>query len=127
MNKDQKDQQAEYNAERTANGDKRLINLLYQKIELQQAEIKDFTLAYEKRITELQNLESEIEALKKELALQRLSDIGQEIERELTDEEIVDALCLNDEDFMVYIATSPQAKEKLIQRGRAVLKKANEK
>ena len=47
--------------------------------------------------------------------------------RELTDEEIVDALCLNDEDFMVYIATSPQAKEKLIQRGRAVLKKANEK
>ena len=46
--------------------------------------------------------------------------------RELTDEEIVDALCLNDEDFMVYIATSPQAKEKLIQRGRAVLKKARE-
>jgi hypothetical protein len=98
--------QSEYNAERTANGDKRLINLLYQKIELQQAEI---------------------EVLKKELALQRLSDIGQEIERELTDEEIVDALCLNDEDFMVYIATSPQAKEKLIQRGRAVLKKASEK
>ena len=32
---------------------------------------------YAKRITEL---EAEIEALKKELALQRLSDIGQEIE-----------------------------------------------
>jgi hypothetical protein len=32
--------QAEYDAERTANGDKRLINLLYQKIELQQAEIE---------------------------------------------------------------------------------------
>jgi len=47
--------------ERTANGDKRLINLLYQKIELQQAEI---------------------ELLKKELALQRLSDISQEIENE---------------------------------------------
>jgi len=45
--------------------------------------------------------------------------------RELTDEEIVDALCLNDEDFMIYIATSPQAKEKLIQRGRAVLKCAS--
>ena len=49
--------QAEYDAERTANGDKRLINLLYQKIELQQAEI---------------------EALKQELALQRLSDFTQE-------------------------------------------------
>jgi hypothetical protein len=59
--------QAEYDAERTANGDKRLINLLYQKIELQQIEI---------------------ESLKKELALQRLSDIGQAIERELTNEEI---------------------------------------
>ena len=47
--------------ERTANGDKRLIDLLYQKIELQQAEI---------------------ESLKKELALQRLSDISQEIENE---------------------------------------------
>jgi hypothetical protein len=43
--------------ERTANGDKRLINLLYQKIELQQ---------------------TEIELLKKELALQRLSDFTQE-------------------------------------------------
>ena len=32
--------QAEYDAERTANGDKRLIDLLYQKIELQQAEIE---------------------------------------------------------------------------------------
>ena len=47
--------------------------------------------------------------------------------KELTDEEIIDASCLNDEDLMVYIATSPQAKEKLIQRGRALLKKASEK
>ena len=47
--------------------------------------------------------------------------------KELTDDEIVDALCLNDEDLMVYIATSPQAKEKMVQRGRALLKKASEK
>jgi hypothetical protein len=89
--------QSEYNAERTANGDKRLINLLYQKIELQQAEI---------------------EALKKELALQRLSDIGQEIERELTDEEILEVAKKNgwngDLGFLIRFA-------------RAILKKANEK
>jgi cell shape-determining protein MreC len=119
--KDQKDQQDEYNAERTANGDKRLINLLYQKIELQQEEIKDFTLAYEKRITELQNLESEIEALKKELALQRLSDIGQEIERELTDEEIKQIFT----DKTGYeVDTCPSA---ILEFSRAILKKAKEK
>jgi len=47
--------------------------------------------------------------------------------RELTEEEIVDALCLNQEDLIVYIATSPHAKEKMVQRGRALLKKASEK
>jgi hypothetical protein len=47
--------------------------------------------------------------------------------KELTDDEIVDASCLNDEDLMIYIATLPQVKEKLIQRGRALLKKASEK
>jgi len=47
--------------------------------------------------------------------------------KELTDDEIIDASCLNDKDAMIYIATSPQAREKLIQRGRALLKKASEK
>jgi hypothetical protein len=66
------------------------------------------------------------------MAKQRDSRVQQTVEgyaqmRELTDEEIVDALCLNDEDFMIYIATSPQAKEKLIQRGRALLKCASGK
>ena len=38
---------------------------------------------YRQAATMLRQQQSEIEALKKELALQRLSDIGQAIEREL--------------------------------------------
>ena len=37
-----------------------------------------------------QTMQEEIDELRKELALQRLSDIGQEIECELTDKEITD-------------------------------------
>ena len=37
----------------------------------------------------LRQQQAEIEALKKELALQKLSDIGQAIERVLTDKEIM--------------------------------------
>jgi hypothetical protein len=40
--------------------------------------------------TMLRQQQSEIEVLKKELALQRLSDIGQTIERELTNDEIME-------------------------------------
>ena len=43
----------------------------------------------EQAATMLRNQQAEIEALKKELALQRLSDIGQAIEGELTDKEIM--------------------------------------
>ena len=39
--------------------------------------------------TMLRQQQAEIEALKKELALQKLSDIGQAIERVLTDKEII--------------------------------------
>jgi hypothetical protein len=81
--------------ERTANGDKRLIDLLYQKIELQS---------------------KEIELLKKELALWKLSDISQEIERELTDEEIM----------QVYKEIWVSGKNTW-DFARAILKKANEK
>ena len=42
--------------------------------------------------TMLRQQQAEIESLKKELALQRLSDIGQSIERELTDEEIINII-----------------------------------
>jgi len=65
--------------ERTANGDKRLIDLLYQKIELQQAEIKALReLDYTDYLNDIYFLKLEIEDLKKELALQRLSDFTQE-------------------------------------------------
>ena len=43
----------------------------------------------DKAATMLRQQQAEIEALKKELALQRLSDIGQAIERVLTDKEIM--------------------------------------
>lgn len=47
--------------------------------------------------------------------------------RELTDKEILDAMCLNDTDLMILLELKPSAKEKTIQRGRALLKKASEK
>ena len=47
--------------------------------------------------------------------------------RELSDEEILDAMCLNDTDLMVVLEITLYAKEKMIQRGRALLKKASEK
>ena len=62
----------------------------------------------------LRQQQAEIEVLKKELALQRLSDIGQAIERELSDEKIwkLWQTHLND-DITVF--------------ARAILKKASEK
>jgi len=71
--------------------------------------------------TMLRQQQAEIEALKKELALQKLSDIGQEIERELTDEEIVnilDEICGNDKYIEVL---------NMIIFARAILKKASKK
>ena len=46
--------------------------------------------------------------------------------RELTDEEIIDAMFLNDTDLMGLLEMMPSVKEKMIQRGRALLKKAGE-
>ena len=48
-------------------------------------------------------------------------------QKELSDEEILDAMCLNDTDLMVVLEITLYAKEKMIQRGRALLKKASEK
>jgi len=93
--------------------------------------LKEITDNSQKEITKLK---AEIEALKKELALQKLSDIGQEIEdrdsaiyatgywngiekakpRELTDEEILELS-----------NTMPYANR--FEFARAVLKKATEK
>jgi hypothetical protein len=44
-------------------------------------------------------------------------------QKELTDEEIVEVMCLGDKDLMLILELTPYAKEKMIQRGRAVLKK----
>jgi hypothetical protein len=70
----------------------------------------------------LRQQQAEIEALKKELALQKLSDIGQAIEqRELTDEEIK----LEAKYFChTWFSERP---EKLILFARAILRKASEK
>ena len=83
--------------------------------------LSPFTQWWEANIQSKMAVSDEIKTL-----MARAFEGGQKT-RELTDEEIVDASCLNDKDIMVYIATSPQAKEKIIQRGRAVLKKASEK
>ena len=81
---------------------------------------------------EVNRLNDELELVKKELALQKLSDISQEIEnepsvqksemstlRELTDEEILDT-------FDPHFDADIKDKE-LIKFARAILKKASEK
>ena len=74
----------------------------------------NFEILYDLTATMLRQQQAEIEVLKKELALQRLSDIGQAIERELSDEKIwkLWQTHLND-DITVF--------------ARAILKKASEK
>jgi len=69
--------------------------------------------------TMLRQQQAEIEALKKEAALQRLSDFTQEVEKTLTDEEIL-ALAYE-------ILETWNTKEALIDFARAILKKAQEK
>ena len=44
----------------------------------------------------------------------------------LTDDEIFEVMCLGDEDVVLILELTPYAKERMIQRGRAVLKKAKE-
>jgi hypothetical protein len=78
-------------------------------------------IAMLKQIIDANNLQSDIGQLKKELALQRLSDIGQEIERELTDEEIYAEMikCIDEpEDGHTF---------RYKDFARAILKKASEK
>ena len=66
-----------------------------------------------KAATMLRQQQAEIEALKKEAALQRLSDFTQEAEKTLTDEEIIE-LFENPDDF------------NCIDFARAILRKAQE-
>ena len=65
--------------------------------------------------------QAEIEALKKEAALQRLSDFTQEVEKTLTDEEITQ--CLGS--FPKY--NNEWYEEHFLMFARAILKKAQEK
>ena len=58
---------------------------------------------------------------------QQAKEIEQLKLSELTDEEIFDAMFLNDTDLMGLLEMMPSVKEKMIQRGRALLKKASEK
>ena len=58
---------------------------------------------------------------------QQAKEIEQLKLSELTDEEIYDAMFLNDTDLMGLLEMMPSVKEKTIQRGRALLKKASEK
>ena len=58
---------------------------------------------------------------------QQAKEIEQLKLSELTDEEIFDAMFLNDTDLMGLLEMMPSVKEKTIQRGRALLKKASEK
>lgn len=71
----------------------------------------------------LRQQQAEIESLKKELALQRLSDIGQEIERELTDEEIMEIYDREE----LYNIDEGQMYLKPIEFAKELLKKASEK
>jgi len=61
--------------------------------------------------------QAEIEALKKEAALQRLSDFTQEATKTLTDEEIIEIWCVMETD----------TGEQNIAFARAILRKAQEK
>ena len=64
----------------------------------------------------LRQQQAEIEALKKEAALQRLSDFTQEAEKTLTDEEII--VCIDE--------SEPDTTD-MIRFARAILRKAQEK
>ena len=71
----------------------------------------------EQAATMLRQQQAEIEALKKEAALQRLSDFTQEAEKTLTDEEIKE----------VWMKRPVNTAEGVIDFARAILRKAQEK
>ena len=83
--------------------------------ELDKSRQEPFTSEYlvGQAATMLRQQQAEIEALKKEAALQRLSDFTQEAEKTLTDEEIIE-LFENPDDF------------NCIDFARAILRKAQE-
>jgi hypothetical protein len=65
----------------------------------------------------LRQQQAEIEALKKEAALQRLSDFTKEAEKTLTDEEIIE----------IWSSMETETGEQNVEFARAILKKASER
>ena len=73
--------------------------------------------------------QAEIEALKKEAALQRLSDFTQEAEKTLTDEEIEEVFRTVEQDFALTESKKSDGgwRNFPVELGRAILRKAQEK
>ena len=80
----------------------------------QQAEYYSLLVNHDKLYAKVVEQKAEIEALKKEAALQRLSDFTQEAEKTLTDEEII----------QTYADIDGKG---IIEFARAILRKAQEK
>jgi len=72
--------------------------------------------------------QAQIEALKKEAALQRLSDFTQEVEKTLTDEEIEEVFRTVEQDFALTESKKSDGgwRNFPVELGRAILKKAQE-
>jgi len=73
--------------------------------------------------------QAQIEALKKEAALQRLSDFTQEVEKTLTDEEIEEVFRTVEQDFALTESKKSDGgwRNFPVELGRAILRKAQEK
>ena len=76
----------------------------------------------EQAATMLRQQQAEIEALKKEAALQRLSDFTQEVEKTLTDEEIIELA-----NKYLYVLNDVPYADDIKDFARAILRKAQEK
>ena len=83
----------------------------------------------EQAATMLRQQQAEIEALKKEAALQRLSDFTQEVEKTLTDEEIEEVFRTVEQDFALTESKKSDGgwRNFPVELGRAILRKAQEK
>jgi len=84
---------------------------------------------FKQAATMLRQQKAEIEALKKEAALQRLSDFTQEAEKTLTDEEIESWITEWAKDLYgtLYVEPTDHQRTMAIKMARAILRKAQEK
>jgi len=84
---------------------------------------------FDKAATMLRQQQEEIEALKKEAALQRLSDFTQEVEKTLTDEEIEEVFRTVEQDFALTESKKSDGgwRNFPVELARAILRKAQGK